>query len=131
MSLLEGSRKLTEDAATAHRRRRRRAQGEDVEKRAARAHNFVQLEELSSARQALKGADLAPGNDETWRALRQRPACPQEPIPPALMQLRPRQHDLDDKLLGQSLKSAKRGAAGGPSGMTTEHLRWILSVTCI
>ena len=62
--------------------------------------------ELSSARQALQGADLVPGNDETLRALRQR----QEPIP-ALMQLRPRrQHELDDKLLGKNLKSAKRGA---------------------
>ena len=124
---LEGSRKCAEEAATAHRRRRRRARENDVEKRAARALNFVQLGELSSARQALEGADLAPGNDETLRALRQRPAFPQEPIPPALMQLRPpRQHELDDKLLGKNLKSATRGAAGGPSGMTTEHLRPLL-----
>ena len=121
MSLLEGSRKCAEEAATAHRRRGRIAQLNDVEKRAARAF------ELSSARQALEGADLAPGNDETLRALRQRPAFPQDPIPPALMQLRlPRQHELDDKLLGKNLKSAKRGAAGGPSGMTTEHLRPLL-----
>ena len=78
MSLLEGSRKCAEEAATAHRRRGRRAQLNDVEKRAARAF------ELSSARQALVGADLAPSNDETLRTLRQRPAFPQDPIPPCV-----------------------------------------------
>ena len=36
MTLLEGSRKCTEAAATAHRRRRRRVQGNNIEKRAAR-----------------------------------------------------------------------------------------------
>ena len=81
MSLLEGSRKCAEEAATAHRRRRRKAQGNDVEKRAARALNFVQLGELSSARQALEGADLAPGNDETLRALRQRQPFHRIPFP--------------------------------------------------
>ena len=34
---------------------------------------LVHLGELSSARQALEGADLAPGNEETLNALRRRP----------------------------------------------------------
>ena len=30
-------------------------------------------------------------------------------------------------MFGRNLRSSKRGAAGGPSGMTTEHLRPLLS----
>ena len=102
-------------------------EGEDrtILRRAGRAHTFVQLGEPSSASQALEGADLAPdlapGNNNTLGELRRRPARPHE-----LMQLRSRPFDLDEKVLGKNLRSAKRGAAGGPSGMTTEHLRPLL-----
>ena len=34
---------------------------------------------------------------------------------------------LDEKLFGKNLRSSKRGAAGGPSGMTSDHLRPLLS----
>ena len=38
---------------------------------------------------------------------------------------------LDLDLLAKNLRSARRGAAGGPSGMTTEHLKILLeSVVC-
>ena len=126
LSLSEASRSCAEMAATGQRRRRRGRGPNNVEKRAARAHTFVQLGELSSARQALEGADLALGNTNTLGELRRRPARPHEPSPPALMQLKPRPFDLDEKKLGKNLRSAKRGAAGGPSGMTTEHLRPLL-----
>ena len=42
-------------------RRARRVQGNQDERRATRAFNFVQMGELSSGRQALEGAELAPG----------------------------------------------------------------------
>ena len=125
LSLL-ASRSCADMAATRQRRRRRGRGPNNVEKRAAPAHTFVQLGELSSARQALERADLAPGNNKTLGELRRRPARPHEPIPPALMQLNPRPFDLDEKVLGKNLRSPKRGAAGGPSGMTTEHLRPLL-----
>ena len=55
-----------------HRRRRRHgAHTNDVEKRAAKALMMVQMGELSFARQALEGAELAPGTLATLAALRQ------------------------------------------------------------
>ena len=50
-------------------RRRRREQGDGIEKRANRALSLVQMGELSAARQALDGAPIAPGTLATLRAL--------------------------------------------------------------
>ena len=33
---------------------------------------------------------------------------------------------LDEKMFGKNSRSSKRGVAGGPSGITTKHLRFIL-----
>ena len=44
------------------RRRRRQHQDDGIQKRVDRAHNLVQLGELSAVRQALEGANMAPGN---------------------------------------------------------------------
>ena len=84
---------------------------------------YVQLGEPSSGRQALEGAELAPGNNVILRELNKRPARPLEPIPnlPAVPLF-----NLDEKLFCRSLRSAKRGAAGGPSGMRSDHLRPLL-----
>ena len=68
---------------------------------------------------------MAPGNDRTLRDPVQRPARlfedlftaqPKSPVP----------FELDQALLIKNLKSARRETAGGPSGMTTEHLRPLL-----
>ena len=86
----------------------------------------MQLGEFSGGRQALEGADLAPGSDATLRALTnpaRRPNRPREPVPPIPAH---RPFELDEGLFGKSLRSAKRGASGGPSGMTWEHLRPLL-----
>ena len=58
--------------------RRRRCQHQDggIQKRVDRAHNLVQLGELSAARQALEGANVAPGNLATLRALTNRDRRP-------------------------------------------------------
>ena len=39
------------------------------------------------------------------------------------------QLDLSSEALFKNIRKARRGAAGGPSGMTVEHLRPLLSVT--
>ena len=52
------------------RRRRHRRLGDDVKRGAARALTLVQLGELSSGRQALEGADVAPGTERTLNMLR-------------------------------------------------------------
>ena len=60
-------------------RRRRRWRGfDELERRAARAEVLVGLGELSSARQALEGADLAPGTENTKRLLTDRNKRPPE-----------------------------------------------------
>ena len=99
------------------------------ELRAARAERLVQVGELSSARQALEGAALAPGDLTTLRKLTdasKRP-LPRAPLPPDVVNHVPQQvFDLDEDLLNKNLRSSKKGAAPGPSGMTTEHLRPLL-----
>ena len=45
---------------------------------------LVELDELSSARKALEGAELAPGSDATLTALKdpsKRPPVPCDPVP--------------------------------------------------
>ena len=121
------SNKCTEEAATVRQRRARRVQGNQDERRATRAFNFVQMGELSSGRQALEGEELAPGNEETLKELRKRVAIPRDAVPPV-----PRDapvFNLDERIFGRNVRSAKRGAAGGPSAMTTDHLRPLLEST--
>ena len=122
---------MLEEASTACRRRRRR-EVDVEEKRAAKALALVQVGELSSARQALEGADLAPGSDATLQELRnpvRRPNVAREPIPEDLRNLVPPEFELDEELFLRTLRSSKRGSAGGPSGMTNEHLRPLLDST--
>ena len=74
------------DAETAHFaacRKRRRAKSE-VEQRASRALRCVLDGELSAGRQALEGAEVAPGTQETLNALRnsqRRPTGLRDPLP--------------------------------------------------
>ena len=68
--------------------RRRRVPPDPVEHRAERAHNLIQMGELSAARQALDGDPVAPGNHATLLALRdpqRRPQAPRSPLAPELM----------------------------------------------
>ena len=70
----------SEKAAVASRRRKRRQESR-LDKRAL---HLVQLGELPSGRQALEGADLAPGTTATLNALRdptKRPPRPREDVP--------------------------------------------------
>ena len=134
--LLRASCVCAEEAATASRRRRRRRTNQDLESRASRASRFVQQGELSSGRcstPGLEGAELAPGSRVTLAALRRHHAVPQNQIP-ELPPDRPIFH-LDESLFSKNVWSARRGVAGGPSGMTSDHLRPLLehqrtSISC-
>ena len=127
--LLEASRNCCHQAAVLRRRRNRRSE-DDITRRVNRAESLVHMGELSSARQALEGASLAPGSDATLNALRdpvKRPRFPRRPIPQELVSLVPEvEFNLDDFRFARNLRSAKKGAAGGPSGMTVEHLQPLL-----
>ena len=85
--------------------------------------------EVSAGRQALEGAPLAPGTQRTLDQLQdlvRRPAVPYSPLPEAI-----RNHQaeiafsLEKEIFIKNLKCARRGAAVGPSGMTSEHLKSI------
>ena len=110
-------------------KRRRREQKDELGRLAARALGLVQLGELSAGRQALEGARLAPGTEETLQVLRdpeKRPPRPRERLSEAVREVRPEKFDLDEKLFLQCVRSSRRGVAGGPSGITADHLQPIL-----
>ena len=118
------------DAKSAVSRRRSRRRANDLDQRATRAEMLVQVGELSAARQAFEGAELAPGNQATLNAVKdpaRRPPRPREALPPDLLAHTPdAPFDLDEHIFNRNLRSSRRGAAGRPSGMTTEHLRPLL-----
>ena len=83
--------------------------------------------ELSAARQALESGQVTRSRLNALRNPARRPAAPREPPPPELMTMTPaRLFDLDDDTFCRNLRSARRGAAPGPSGVTCEHLQPIL-----
>ena len=70
---------------------------------------------------------MAPGNQETLNELRKRVAQPRELVPPV-----PRDapaFNLDERIFSRNVRSARRGAASGLSGMTSDHLRPLLEST--
>ena len=75
---------------------------------------------------ALESAKLAPGNLNTLRALtnpERRPSRPREVPPLELLNRIPEvSFQLDEERFAKNVRSARRGAAAGPSGMTSEHL---------
>ena len=101
-------------------RQSRKGRRNDLEVRAARAEMLVQMGELSSARQALEGASLAPGNRTTLNKLTnvaRRPAVPRDPLPHNLLVYEPeRGFELDHEKFLKNLRSAWRGAQAAHQG---------------
>ena len=130
--LLRASATCDEQAARARHRKSHR-DGDDVERRIMRAERLVELGDLSSARQALEGAAVAPGDQATLDKLqdeRRRPQQPRERLPPDMMTFEPEiEFQLDEKMFGKNLRSSKRGVAGGPPGNDDRapHIRHICS----
>ena len=88
--------------------RRRQRQDDGVQRRVDRSHSLVRLGELSAVRQALEGANVAPGTLTTFPT----PTSARQPV---------EVFELDGDVLFTCLRTARRGAAPGPSGMT-DHL---------
>ena len=117
---------LEAEAAVASRRRRRRRGEDDIQRRADRAEALVQMGELSAGRHALEGVALAPGSEATLNELQnpvRRPLEPREQLPDDLFVRRGPLFELDFDLFSKNLRVSRRGAASGPSGTTSEHLR--------
>ena len=112
------------------RRRRRQHQDDGIQKRVDRAPNLVQLGELSAARQALEGANVAPGNLVTLGALTnqdRRPPFARQELSQEILHSEPAEpFVLDGDAFLVYLRTARRGAAPGPLGMTADHLFPIL-----
>ena len=91
---------------------------------------LVSMGELSSARQALEGAQLASGDQATLNAIRnptRRPPQLRDLLPEELVTFQPQvKFQLDRDQFCRNLRSARMGAAGGLLAMTTEHLRLLL-----
>ena len=124
------SARCDEQAAVAQRRRRQ--QGDDLQKRAGRVELWVALGELSSARQALEWKEVAAGTRETLWSLTnesKRPPRLRDPIPREILDHSlPVPFVLDPDKFLKNVVSARRGAAGGFSGMTVEHFRLVLDL---
>ena len=126
--LVADSEDLTSQASTARVRKSRRHHPDG---KAARAEKLAMMGELSAARQALESAGVAPERQEhvehpqesraqtrrTEGATRSRIV---DSGSPEAIRTRPR-------CFCVNLRSARRGAAPGPSGMTCEHLQPFLS----
>ena len=102
----------------------------DLERQVQRARHLVHVGELSAARQALTAGPTAPGTDSTLRELRdpaRRPPEPYQPLHPEISQFQPDQPvELPAHTIIHNLRRSKKGAAPGPSGLTSDSLRLML-----
>ena len=79
---------------------------------------MIVVGEVSAGRQALEGAAVAPGNERTLSAWKD---------PDDIRQFSPdEEFDLDVDLFLKNVRTVRRGAAPGPSGMTADHVRVLL-----
>ena len=86
--------------------------------------------ELSSARQVLESADLAPGNQSTLRAVtdpEKRPPFPRDPAPSGVDGPDARQSvPVGRRQVGSEHQESTSASGTWPSGMTNEHLFTLL-----
>ena len=112
--------------ATAATLRRRRRSDNVEDRRVSKALGLVQMGELSAGRAASEAAELARG-DATLQQLQdpvRRLPRAREPIPEHFLTEMPvAQFDMEEHKFLENLRSARKGVAPGPSGMTCEHLR--------
>ena len=119
------------DEKTARARRRGARPFQDtIENRNTKAEMLVQLGELSSARHALEGAALAPGDNATLTALpndAKRPSRPREPLHREVVEHVARTlFDLHEKQFSPIFAVLQTRSSGEPSGVTSENLRPLL-----
>ena len=101
-----------------------------LEQRTRRARQLTHQGELSAARQALTTGPLAPHTQATLQELRDPSRRPQEPyqaLTDAIQEFQPAHPpNLPATQLLTNLRRARKGAAPGPSGYTSEVLRLVL-----
>ena len=117
----------TELLAESVRRHRQRDDGR--QRQLDRALRLVHVGELFAARQVLESADVAPLTLATLRELTDpaRPPVPRQGLSEQLRHSEPRELlQLDAEEFLSCLRTARHGAAPGPSGMTVDHLFPIL-----
>ena len=76
-------------------------------------------------RQALDGAEVAPGNLATLAQLTNpetRPPVPRDPLSGSATAVPERPFELDPELFRRNVRSTRRGVAPGPSGMSVDHI---------
>ena len=107
---------LLEEALAEDHRGISKARTSTLEAKARAACQKVQLGEVSRARQCLVGASIAPGTEESFRAMQDR--RPQEvvrEIPAEVREFQPEVPvSLDKPIFLKSLRSARRGSSPGP-----------------
>ena len=122
VGFLHGDRKPSHQSSVRRRRRQRHDHG--IQRRVDRAHNLVHLGESSAARQALESANVAPETMATLRELTnpaRRPPAARHALSQEIIRSEPVALQLDGEDFLTCLRTAKRGAAAGPSGMTADH----------
>ena len=102
----------------------RRSGRDDIKSRVRRAETLVHLGELSAGCQALDGAEVAPGNLAELAQLtnpERRPPVPRDLLSGSRTAV-PESFELDPELFCRNVRSGRRGAAPGASGMSVEHI---------
>ena len=119
-----------EETAAIVRRRSRRRSDDAEDRRVSKALGLVQMGELSAGRAALEAAELAPGTNATLQQLqdpvRRPPRSRERMLEHLLTEMPVAQFDMEEHKFLENLRSARKGVAPGPSGMTCEHLRPLL-----
>ena len=91
---------------------------------------MTEVQALGQRRRRAPPDPVEQGNDATLRALldpQRHPKAPRGPLAPELTGFQPTSLvELEQDRLLKNLRSARRGAAGGPSGMTADHVRPLL-----
>ena len=119
-SLLASERESSARGVQAFARRQRRPVCDDVESRTARAEQLARRSKVQHWHQGHATLVML------QNPLR-RPPTLRDPIPQDILEVEPGSpFVLDPELLARNIRSARRGAAAGPSGMTADHLRVIL-----
>ena len=106
--------------------------GDDIKSRAIRAEALVHVGELSSARQVLEGAQLAPGSQQTLEMLRDQSKRPREPgfLCHQIWSTITRVHcSIWTDLCCCVIFGLPSEELQEPSGMTVEHLQPLLDHT--
>ena len=120
VAFIDGSQQRVCQARRRRKVRASRRSGEDdIKSRVRRAETLVHLGELSAGRQALDGAEVAPGNLATLGQLtnpERRPPVPRDPLSGSATAVPERPFELEPELFCRNVRSARR------AGMSVEHM---------